>query len=138
MSYSNSLLNCLLHLCVSDILQNPWLILKLHKLRVKWRLRKPWSDPFQNTWLKSLLFHTHVSSKRGHIVAFRAIISSRFACQRYYNRWRLVRLQLIFYLFSFSQYWNFHTEIKMLIYLWNSMVLHWVSYLTLCFFFLNM
>ena len=42
--------------------------------------------------------HTHVSSKSGYIVAFMLIKSSHFARISYYNRWRLVRLQLIFYL----------------------------------------
>ena len=44
------------------------IILKLHRLE-PWHLIKHCSDPFHNTWLKNLLFHTHVSPcKRGHIV----------------------------------------------------------------------
>ena len=44
--------------------------------------------------------HTHVSNKR-------VIKSSCFASQCYYKRWGLVRPQLVFNSFSFSQHWNF-------------------------------
>ena len=65
-----------------------------------WSLMKRRSDPFHNTWLKNVLFHTHVSCKSSHIVAFGAIKSSRFACQCYYNIKRLIRLQLFFFICS--------------------------------------
>ena len=55
-----------------------------------------------------LCYYSILSSKSSHIIAFREIKSSCFACKCYYNRWLLVCPQLIFYLFSFSQYCNFY------------------------------
>ena len=79
------------------------IISKLHRLRAFTFERKRCSDLFCKTWLKNSLFHTHVSSKSNHIVAFREIKIPGFAHQCYYNRWSLVRPQLICYLFSFYQ-----------------------------------
>ena len=65
-----------------------------------WRLIKCGSDPFHNTRLKNLSFHTHVSCKSYHIVWFIAIKSSCFACQCYYNIWHLACPQLFFFICS--------------------------------------